>query len=272
MSANLRKLRRVNRKQKRKDKRRLKTDKCVNVSNKKHRNYSETDQKNVEKTHISIGDFSPLREIHRDFDEAYFCNDLVVGVGCAGTGKTFRAVYLALKDVFDPLQPQEKAIFVRTTVAVRDNGHLPGTQDEKAAPYEKPFVSIVNEICGRDDAYALLKAKGIIEFNSTSHEQGLTYKNAVIVCDEIQNYNFKELDMMTTRRGKNCKMVAVGDFVQDYVTSRKEKSGLSEWLEIIEEMQRLGFAGIVKFGENDIVRDEFVKQYIKTRNKLGIAA
>ncbi|WP_373416741.1 PhoH family protein, partial [Vibrio parahaemolyticus] len=66
-----------------------------------------------------------------------------------------------------------------------------------------------------------------MEFNSTSHEQGLTYKNAVIVCDEIQNYNFKELDMMTTRRGKNCKMVAVGDFVQDYVTSRKEKSGLS---------------------------------------------
>lgn len=263
--------RRKMRKQQRKDRRRN-NDSFVDVSQRRHRNHEEGERNRIEKTHIELGTFAPLKAIHREFDEAYFCNSLVVGVGCAGTGKTFRAVYLALKDVFNPALPYEKVILVRTTVAVRDDGHLPGTAEEKSAPYEKPFMSIVNEICGRDDAYALLKAKGIIKFTSTSHEQGLTYKNAVLVCDEIQNYNFKELDMMSTRRGQDCKMIAVGDFVQDYVTCRKEQSGLTEWMKIVELMAKDGAAAVVKFGEDDIVRDEWVKKYIKARNKLGIAA
>lgn len=271
MSAKSRKQRRENRKQLRRERRRGSSDTQLDVTKKRHRNYEDSERGRVEKTHIRVKEFSPLKKIHAEFDEVYFCNDLTVGVGCAGTGKTFRAVYLALKDVFNPSLPFDKIILVRTTVAVRDDGHLPGTAEDKAAPYEKPFMAIVNEICGRDDAYELLKAKGVIQFTSTSHEQGLTYKNAVIVMDEIQNYNFKELDMISTRRGKDCKMIAVGDFVQDYVTTRKEKSGLSDWLKIVEEMQALGFAGVVRFGEDDIVRDEFVKQYIKTRNKLGLA-
>ncbi|EPE2648711.1 PhoH family protein [Vibrio fluvialis] len=264
-------MRRKARKQQRKDRRRANVS-AVDVTQRRHRNMDENDQGRVEKTHITLGNFEPLKSVHREFDHAYFCNSLLVGIGCAGTGKTFRAVYLALRDVFNPNLPYEKVILVRTTVAVRDDGHLPGTAEEKSAPYEKPFMAIVNEICGRDDAYALLKAKGIIKFVSTSHEQGMTYKNAVVVCDEIQNYNFKELDMMSTRRGTDCKMIAVGDFVQDYVTSRKEQSGLTEWMRIVNEMQKDGAAAVVKFGEDDIVRDEWVAKYIKARNKLRIAA
>ncbi|GAL22972.1 phosphate starvation-inducible protein PhoH [Vibrio maritimus] len=264
--------RRKARKERRKEERRQARESHLDVTKRKHRNHDENGANNIEKTHIVVKDFEPLRDIHRDFDMTYFANELTVGVGCAGTGKTFRAVLRALKDVFNPALPYEKIILIRTTVAVRDDGHLPGTAEEKAAPYERPFMGIVNEICGRDDAYGILKAKGVIEFHSTSHEQGLTYRNAVIVCDEIQNYTFKELDLITTRRGKDCKTIAVGDFVQDYVTTRKEKSGLAQWMQIVEVMQDLGYAGIVEFSEDDIVRDEFVKNYIKTRNKLKLAA
>ncbi len=247
-------------------------DPSVATTTRKHRNYDEGEQPNIEKTHIQIGTFPPLKDKHLQFDEAYYANSFLLGIGCAGTGKTFRAVYHALRDVFNPALPFDRIIFIRTTVAVRDQGHLPGDEGEKSAPYERPFIALVNEICGRDDAYGILKKKGIIEFRSTSHEQGLTYKNAIIVADEIQNYNFKELDMIATRRGKECKIIAVGDFVQDYVTSNKEKSGLNEWLQIMEIMQQEGDAAIINFTEDDIVRDNWVAKYIKTRNRLGIAA
>lgn len=225
-----------------------------------------------EKTHISVADCAPLTDTQAAFDEAYYCNELTVGIGCAGTGKTYRAVYLALRDVFNPAMPQNKMIFVRSTVPVRDDGHLPGTSEEKAAPYERPLMAIVNELCGRDDAYALLKKHGVIAFHSTSHEQGLTYRESCVVLDEIQNFTFKELDLITTRRGPDCKMIAVGDSVQDYVTCRKEQSGLNDWLSVVDILQDDKYAAIIKFTEDDIIRDAFVKSYIKAKNKLLLAA
>ena len=183
--------------------------------------------------------------------------------GCAGTGKTFISLYLALDD----LQKEEysRIVLVRSAVPTREMGFLPGTEDEKSKVYEAPYVSIMQELFSRgDNPYGQLKQKGVINFLTTSYIRGTTFNDSVIIVDECQNMTFHELDSIITRVGKNCRIIFCGDFFQ---SDLKSSSGLKDFLMIIKSMNEFDFIG---FGIPDIVRSDFVKSYLTEKYTKGI--
>ena len=122
---------------------------------------------------------------------------------------------------------------------------------------------------GRGDAYETLKSKGIIDFITTSFVRGITLDNCIVIVDEAQNMAAMELHSVMTRIGQNCKVIFCGDTRQDDLTSerKKEESGLSQFMRILKRMNSFDF---IEFGEEDIVRSDLVKEYIITRNRLGL--
>lgn len=182
--------------------------------------------------------------------------------GCAGTGKTFISLYLALDD----LQKEEysRIVLVRSAVPTREMGFLPGTEDEKSKVYEAPYVSIMQELFSRgDNPYGQLKQKGVINFLTTSYIRGTTFNDSVIIVDECQNMTFHELDSIITRVGKNCRIIFCGDFFQSDLKS----SGLKDFMKIIKGMNEFDFIG---FGIPDIVRSDFVRSYLTEKYTKGI--
>lgn len=189
--------------------------------------------------------------------------------GIAGTGKTFLALYFALSDVFNENTNYDKVYVIRSTVATRNQGFMPGTQTQKEAVYEEPYPPICKEIFERHDAYQLLKQKNMIEFKSTSFLRGVTFDNCIIVVDEMQNLSDGELHTIMTRVGQNCKIIFSGDLKQDDLTSKRfsEESGLANFIRIIENMDEFN---LIEFFVDDIVRSDLVKSYIIHRDKLGL--
>lgn len=214
-------------------------------------------------------DISPMTDAQRDafdsWDEGY--NLMMHGI--AGTGKTFLALYFALSTIHEKNNSHKKVWIVRSTVATRDQGFMPGTKAQKEAVYEEPYPPICNILYGRKDAYQLLKQKDMIEFRSTSFLRGVTFDDCIIVVDEMQNMSDGELHTIMTRVGQNCKIVFAGDVKQDDLTSKRfsEESGLASFMKIIESMNEFDF---VEFMVEDIVRSDLVKSYIIARDKLGL--
>jgi phosphate starvation-inducible PhoH-like protein len=220
---------------------------------------------------FGISKVQPLTTTQSDVFDA-FDNSKNLGLmlhGVAGTGKTFLSLYLALKDIIDGVDNKKKVFIVRSVVPTRDMGFLPGNQKEKARAYESPYYSICNELFGRGDAYETLKAKGVIEFITTSFVRGITLDNCIVVVDECQNMAGMELHSVMTRIGNNCRIIFCGDTRQDDLTSerKKEESGLAQFMPILKKMNSFSF---IEFGEQDIVRSDLVKEYIITRNRLGL--
>jgi predicted ribonuclease YlaK len=191
----------------------------------------------------------------------------LVMAGSAGVGKSYLAMYLALKDVLDQSTPYEKMVIVRSTVPTRNQGFLPGSAAEKQAIYELPYKAIAKELINHPsigDAYEKLKSQKSLEFISTSFVRGITIDNAIIVVDEFQNCSMQELDSIVTRVGQNCKIVFCGDTKQTDLD--RDKHEHIKFLEILNEMKMFK---IIRFGVDDIVRSGIVKQYLITKEKLG---
>lgn len=186
--------------------------------------------------------------------------------GSAGVGKSFLVLYLALKDMIENGSFQKIIIF-RSAIGSRDLGFLPGTEKEKIAVYEAPYKAIVNELFGRDDAYSILVDKDIIQFESTSFLRGLTYNNALMFADEIENMTFQELDTIITRISDSSKIVFAGDIKQCDLNLKKEFSGMPQFIDILRTLHN--DFGFVEFNPNDIVRSGLVKNYIMAKEKLG---
>jgi phosphate starvation-inducible PhoH-like protein len=193
--------------------------------------------------------------------DAFNEGDHLVLHGQAGTGKTFLALYLGIREILN--RNYSKVIIIRSVVPSREIGFLPGTAGEKMAVYEMPYQSICSELLGRGDAYELLCQKGFMEFLTTSYLRGTTLNNAVIIVDEIQNMNFQEINTVITRVGNNCKLIFCGDEEQnDLYRSRFDKSGISDFLDIIETCSSFAF---IEFTEEDIVRSGIVKEWLKAK-------
>jgi phosphate starvation-inducible protein PhoH len=189
--------------------------------------------------------------------------------GIAGTGKTFLATYFALSEAMKNGTPAEKVYIVRSTVPTRDQGFLPGSQRQKEAIYEEVYREIASELFGRGDAYDILKQKATVEFRSTSFLRGVTFRDCVVVVDEVQNMSDGELHTVMTRIGENSRIIFAGDVKQDDLTSerKKEVSGLRDFMRIISNMREFDF---IEFVADDIVRSALVKSYIIERDKLGL--
>lgn len=187
--------------------------------------------------------------------------------GVAGTGKTFLSMYLALDDILNH-NFYRKLYIVRSVVSSRNMGYLPGNEKEKAAVYEEPYRSVCSELFDRGDAYDYLKHLGVIEFKTTSFLRGITLDDCIVFVDEFQNMTAHELNSIVTRIGKNCKLVVSGDCRQDDLQQNREKTGAWDFMQIARKMKSFHF---VEFGFEDIVRSEFVKEYIITRYQLESA-
>jgi len=182
--------------------------------------------------------------------------------GLAGTGKTFISMYLALREIESFYA--KKVVVIRSAVPTRDIGFLPGGEKEKTAIYEEPYKEVCDNLFGRGDAYSILKSHRVLEFMTTSFIRGITLDDAVIVVDECQNMSLHELDSIITRVGTDCRIMFCGDFRQSDLD--KHQSGLKEFFHILEKMDSFTF---VDFQIADIVRSNFVKQYILAKHGYG---
>ena len=209
----------------------------------------------------------PLTNNQTEVFQAYARGDSLVLSGSAGTGKTFMALSLALEDVLDKETPYDKVIVIRSIVPTREIGFLPGTEEEKKEAYTGPYQSICAELFEQGDAWNKLQAAGTVDFQSTSFIRGITFNNAIVVVDEMQNLNFHELDSVITRVGRNCKFVMCGDYYQSDFDKAREKNGIVQFLSIIEQLKRFT---VVEFGWEDIVRSDFVRDYIMTKEMMKL--
>jgi phosphate starvation-inducible protein PhoH len=188
--------------------------------------------------------------------------------GCAGTGKTFITLYLALREVFSGKSECNRVVIIRSAQSSKDIGFLPGSEKQKAEVYEAPYKALCSELFGRGDAYDILKQKGTIEFHTTSFLRGTTIDKAIIVVDEIQNQRYSEMRTVLTRVGESSKLVLCGDTRQDDLTSARynETSGLKDMMEVLNKMNSLE---TIQFGVDDIVRSGFVREFIIAEYELG---
>ena len=218
-------------------------------------------------------DIKPLTSNQERFFDQYDENKNLVAYGCAGTGKTFITLYRAIQDVLDPKTPYEKVYIVRSLVATREIGFLPGDHEDKSWLYQIPYKHMVKYMFQmQDDAafemlYSNLKAQGTIDFWSTSFIRGTTFDNAILLVDEFQNLNFHELDSMITRVGENCKIMFCGDATQTDLVKQNERSGIIDFINILRNMNSFD---IIEFNADDICRSGLVKEYIIAKLELGM--
>ena len=219
-----------------------------------------------------LTDIEPLTENQRIFFEEYAKDKNMFGYGCAGTGKTFIALYLALKDAREET-PYEKVYIVRSLVSTREIGFLPGDHEDKSSLYQIPYKNMVKYMFEMasdqefDQLYYNLKAQETISFWSTSFIRGTTLDNAIILIDEMQNLNFHELDSIITRVGQDSKIIFCGDVRQSDLVKTHERNGIIDFMRIIETMDEFA---TVEFQLEDIVRSGLVRSYLISKTNLGL--
>ncbi len=205
--------------------------------------------------------FDPLTTNQKHFFDAYKRGDYFIALhGVAGTGKTFCALYKALEEVLDKSNPFNKIIIVRSAVPSREVGHLPGDLNEKTEIYRQPYQQICTTLFGRPDAYQRLEEQHHIEFISTSFIRGMSFDDAIIIVDEMQNLTYEEIDTVMTRVGYRSKIIWCGDYRQTDLNKKKnDMSGILKFFDIAQHMS--AFTRI-EFTPDDIVRSSLVKDYI----------
>jgi phosphate starvation-inducible protein PhoH len=209
--------------------------------------------------------FEPLTENQKKFFDAYKRQDYFIALhGVAGTGKTFIALYKALEEILDKANPFKKIIVVRSAVQSREIGHLPGDADEKLEIYQQPYRQICETLFGRKDAWQRLAEQNYVEFISTSFIRGMSFDDAIIIVDEMQNMNFEEIDTVMTRVGYRSKIIWCGDYRQTDLRRSNDKSGILKFFDIAHHMT--SFTRI-EFTADDIVRSSLVKDYILAKLK-----
>ena len=220
----------------------------------------------MNKQHFELQDAEPLNGKQHEFFANYAGGKSQVLAGSAGTGKTFMTLFKAFEEILKAKVNYRRIVIIRSAVATRDIGHLPGTLEEKQAIYEIPYVGICNELFGRGDAYALMKKNGIIDFMLTSYVRGITLDETIVIVDEFQNLTAHEADSIITRLGKGSKIIFCGDTCQTDFTRNNEKD-IDKFLAVVNRMPQ--WFDINEFESGDIVRSGIVKEYIKTKERMG---
>jgi len=215
----------------------------------------------------------PLTENQEELFRCYKNDQNLVAYGAAGTGKTFITLYNALKDVLDERTPYDKIYLVRSLVATREIGFLPGDHEDKSSLYQIPYKNMVKymfEMPTDSDfemLYANLKTQGTVSFWSTSFIRGTTLDNAIIIVDEFQNLNFHELDSIITRVGENTKIMFCGDATQSDLIKQNERNGVVDFMKILRAMPSFN---VIEFGVEDIVRSGLCKEYLLTKLQMNL--
>jgi len=230
----------------------------------------KTKQQQAESMAIRIENLrtiEPVTESQKDAWSSWREGDNLAMVGTAGTGKTFLALYLALEEVMDKSTPYESIRIIRSAVPTREVGFLPGTIEEKLDAFTGPYRAATADLFEDDRAYDKLVHNKYIQFESTSYIRGVTFDHSIVIVDEMQNLNFHELDSVITRIGHCSKIIFCGDYKQSDFKQTGEKNGINTFLEILEQLKHFS---VVEFSWEDIVRSGLVRDYIMTKEWMGL--
>ena len=189
-------------------------------------------------------------------------NTIVMGIGPAGTGKTFLAVAMAVK----ALRSKQVSRIILTRPAVEAGeklGYLPGDLQNKIDPYLRPLYDALFEMLGAE-TYQKNVERGIIEIAPLAYMRGRTLDDSFIILDEAQNTTPEQMKMFLTRLGANSKAVVTGDITQTDLPTGV-KSGLVEALHVLDGIEDIG---IHHFTERDVVRHRLVQQIILAYEKF----
>jgi phosphate starvation-inducible PhoH-like protein len=188
-------------------------------------------------------------------------NDMVFGIGPAGTGKTYLAVAMAVAAYSKSLIGS--IILTRPAVEAGEKlGFLPGDMAQKVNPYLRPLYDALNDMLGREKAAALI-AEDVIEIAPLAFMRGRTLNNAFVILDEAQNTTVEQMKMFLTRLGFNSKAVITGDVTQVDLPDIK-KSGLIHASHILKKIKGIS---ISRFTDADVVRHPLVQKIIKAYEK-----
>ena len=191
------------------------------------------------------------------FMDSMVKNDLIFGVGPAGTGKT----YLAVAHAASMLEKGEvkRIILSRPAVEAGENlGFLPGDMKEKVDPYLRPLYDALYDMLSAEKTAQLIE-KNVIEIAPLAFLRGRTLKDAAIILDEAQNCTIPQMKMVLTRIGEKSKMIITGDPSQTDLP-RHVKSGLHDALEVLRRVENMA---IITFGNRDVVRHKLVSQIVQ---------
>lgn len=183
--------------------------------------------------------------------------NIVFAIGPAGTGKTIMAVMHGIKLMQEGVI--EKIIVTRPAVSVdEDLGFLPGTLNEKMAPWTRPIFDVLGEYYDQKTIEGML-FEGVIEISPLAYMRGRTFKNAYIIADEMQNATQNQMKMLLTRLGENSKMVVTGDLAQ---ADRLKDNGLIDFICRIED-RKYQHIDVARFDHKDIERHQAVKEILE---------
>lgn len=199
----------------------------------------------------------PRNERQQEYIEALSSSDQVIVFGPSGTGKTY--VVSAFAANLYHMKQVNKIVITRPHVSVgKDIGYLPGSLEEKAAPWALPVLDVLERKLGKGVVETGLKS-GNIEVAPLALMRGRSFEDAFIICDESQNITFHELKMLLTRIGDGSKLVLNGDIMQ---SDLKEADGLSKVVHLVKK--HMLPVPIVEFGVADIVRSDMTKLWVET--------
>lgn len=188
--------------------------------------------------------------------EAIRKNTIVLGVGPAGTGKTFLAVAMAVKALRD--KQVSRIILTRPAIEAGERlGFLPGDLLSKIDPYLRPLYDALNEMMGAE-GHQRAAEKGVIEVAPLAYMRGRTLDDAFIILDEAQNATPEQVKMFLTRMGFGSKVVVTGDLTQTDLPNG-QRSGLAEAVKVLDGIEGIG---IHYLSEKDVVRHHLVQQII----------
>ena len=192
-----------------------------------------------------------------NYIDAICRNAITIGIGPAGTGKTYLAVALAVKALKN--KEVERIILTRPAVEAGEKlGFLPGDMQDKVDPYLRPLYDALYDMLG-NETFQKYVTRGTIEVAPLAYMRGRTLNDAFIILDEAQNTTPEQMKMFLTRFGFGSKMVITGDVTQIDLPGGK-KSGLKQAAYILRNTPGIG---IVNFGESDVVRHEIVGAVIR---------
>jgi phosphate starvation-inducible PhoH-like protein len=189
-------------------------------------------------------------------------NDIVFGIGPAGTGKTYLAVAMAVAALKN--RDVTKVVLARPAVEAGENlGFLPGDLQDKVDPYLRPLYDALDDMLSAEKMKSYME-KRIIEIVPLAYMRGRTLHNAFVILDEAQNATAMQMKMFLTRLGAHSRAVITGDITQIDLP-KSTVSGLVEIQEILKSIQGVGFA---YFDRNDVVRHRLVKDIIDAYDRF----
>ena len=194
--------------------------------------------------------------------EAIKKNTVIIGIGPAGTGKTFLAVARAVAAL--RAGEVQKIILTRPAIEAGEKlGYLPGDLQMKVDPYLRPLYDALEELMG--ESYLRLIERGVLEIAPLAYMRGRTLRSSFVILDEAQNTTVEQMKMFLTRLGEGSKMVVEGDLTQiDLPPGRK--SGLADAADVLRNIDRIA---VVRLSGTDVVRHELVQKIVQAYEKAS---